>query len=661
MAGDCTHPFLCCEPTPCCTHRLINSTPSVVWSRPETDGGCVAINAIATDGSNLYLAYSNRVQKWDNSGNLVWDEHGGTGALPITALTATSGTVWAAAAVDAPTLTDPGALYVSHIAASDGSVDWTTTVDTQTGANARVFALANDGTDVYTAGTIVEVGADTGLGVRIDSTGAVVGVYGIEPFALLGNSVAAFKVAVGGGSIYLACGGYSFSPERFDGTHVERWDPTTFERVYRAPCARVRALAIRSPNDLYIGKDVGDPEDCTLERWDANTATPQWGVIVKGDYLSNDGPVFDSRMGVGEVSIAESGDLWVLAGDFDSAVQHWAYELRQYDTSGNRMSCQPAAPGTNPNRGVYQHVAAIGGGAFVSGLIPCETDDEIECDPEDGACTPVEPCPETCGTLSIHGKAVTAGCECREGIGDGCMSVNFEGCADLNPPANLPATFVYDPPVNTAPFLCDIKLAFLWRTIYSVEFVCDGVPRTFTITTSIGYACTEQGTELCELPPFTGWACIVEIDSDIPDFETITLRDFLAFPGCGNAAGSGPDFVRNAPIDLPACLSCGGDQAVSISLRDSCDTFMMMAPMMAAAEMHPARLMASIDGPAAAVGLILHDAGGEEWMDEGGILIFTESVATIGEDTGPVTILSRTPFLAVATVGPNEVYVTEEV
>lgn len=115
--------------------------------------------------------------------------------------------------------------------------------------------------------------------------------------------------------------------------------------------------------------------------------------------------------------------------------------------------------------------------------------------------------------------------------------------------------------------------------------------------------------------------------------------------------------------------AAGDERGWSIAARNITGGGMMMG-MMALRSAAPeesediggfAHLMASIDGPAAADGLLLHNMGGGEWMDEGGVLIFREDLATIGEESAPVTILSRRPFLAIATVGPNEIYVTEEV
>ncbi|MCC7424839.1 MAG: PQQ-like beta-propeller repeat protein [Planctomycetaceae bacterium] len=637
MPDDCTHPFLCCEPNPCCAFRLVDDTPAVVWSRPNDEGPCDNPVAVASDGTNLYVGYGATIEKWDQSGNLLW-----TADCPSDAITADGNSVWGARYVSGAT---EGYLQVRKLLASDGSTVWTTQTDDDTGTTGvgKVFALANDGTNVYTAGSEVIVGSDVGLGVKIDGSGTILGVYGFHPaYTPTLTRYAAASIALSSDSIYLAWGGATYALgaySSFVGTHIERWDATTLDWIYRAPCARVRTLSLYPSNDLYIGKDAGFLE-CTLERWDADTATPQWGVLVKGDYLSNDGPVFDSDMGVGVVSIQNGIDLWVLAGDFDTAVQHYAYELRQYDTSGNRISCHPAATGTNPNRGTYAYLAASSVGAYVAGNIPCTTDDEITCAPDDGACTPVEPCPEECGTLSIHGKAVTEGCDCREGIGDGCISINFAGCTDLNPPGDLETEFQQDPVFESA-LGCD----FVWFASYSLTLCGE----TASVYVQVCYTCAD------------GWSALVRIAIDLADPVTVDLTDFLAFPGCGQSALSGPDFEFNAPLGLPECVGCGGDQSISISLRDSCGLF-MMAPMVAASDAPTApRLMASIDGPAAAVGLILHDAGGDEWMDEDGILIFTENVATIGDESGPVTILSRRPFLAIATVGPNEIYVTEEV
>lgn len=635
MPDDCTHPFLCCEPNPCCVVRLVDDTPAVVWSRPNDEGPCDNPVSLASDGTNLYVGYGGTIEKWDNAGNLVW-----TADCPSDAITADGSSVWGAKYISGAT---KGYLRVRKLLASDGSTVWTTQTDDDTGTTGvgKVFALANDGTNVYTAGSEVVVDDEVGLGVKIDGSGTILGVYGFNPpYTPTLERFAASSIALSSDSIYLAWGGaaYAFGAfSSFVGTHIERWDATTLEWVYRAPCARVRTLSLYPSNDLYIGKDAGFSE-CTLERWDADTATPQWGVIVMGDYLSSDGPVFDSDMGVGVVSIQNGIDLWVLAGDFDTAVQYYAYELRKYDTSGNRIACHPAATGTNPNRGTYAYLVASSVGAYVAGNIPCTTDDEITCAPDDGACTPVEPCPEECGTLSIHGKAVTEGCDCREGIGTGCQTIDFAGCTDLNPDGPLESEF-FSAPIATSGFE---DYDFLWRSSYT-RTIC-GV--NAAVVVEDGYSCD------------TGWRRRVTIGID--GEGTVVIDDFTAFPGCGNGAFSGPDFERNAPIDFPECVGCTGDQSVSGSLRDSCGTF-MMAMMAATVETHPARLMASIDGPAAAVGLILHDAGGDEWMDEGGILIFTENVATIGDVSGPVTILSRRPFLAIATVGPNEVYVTEEV
>lgn len=115
--------------------------------------------------------------------------------------------------------------------------------------------------------------------------------------------------------------------------------------------------------------------------------------------------------------------------------------------------------------------------------------------------------------------------------------------------------------------------------------------------------------------------------------------------------------------------AAGDERGWSIAARNITGGGMMMGMMAlrsAAPEEHVdvrgfSRLMASIDGPNAVEGLLLEQTADGEWEDAEGLLHFTESVATIGEESGPVTILSRRPFLAVATVGPNEVYVTEEV
>ncbi|MCC7422525.1 MAG: PQQ-binding-like beta-propeller repeat protein, partial [Planctomycetaceae bacterium] len=542
MPGDCPHPYLCCEPSPCCRHRLVDDTPAVVWSRPESESGCNPVVSLASDGTNLYVGYGGTIEKWDQSGNLLW-----TADCPSDAITADGNSVWGAKYFDATLLSDPGYLRVRKLNASDGSTVWTTETDADTSGLTnvgKVFALANDGINVYTAGSEVIVGSDVGLGVKIDGSGAILGVYGFQTaYTPTLARYAASSIALSSDSIYLAWGGASYAFGAFFsfvGTHIERWDATTLDWIYRAPCARVRSLSLYPSNDLYIGKDAGFLE-CTLERWDADTATPQWGVLLKGDYLSTDGPVFDAQMGVGVVSIQNGIDLWVLAGDFSSAVQHYAYELRQYDTSGNRISCHPAAPGTNPNRGTYAYLVASSVGAYVAGNIPCTTGDEITCAPDDEACTPVEPCPEECGTLSIHGKAVTEGCECRLGIGSGCITIDFAGCTDLNPPGELESEFQQDPEFESA-LGCD----FVWFASYSLT-LCD---ETASVYVQVCYTCDD------------GWSALVRIAIDLADPVTVELTDFLASPGCGNSEFSGPDFTFNAPLGLPECVGCGGDQSI---------------------------------------------------------------------------------------------------
>lgn len=668
------HPRLCCDaPQPCCTHRRISDAPSVVWSAnidealdviyPNRPACFTTITKIATSGSGLYLVVGGYVVKYNEDGVLQWtvgiegpiESVGEVGN--ITAITASGNYVWVAGVFTDTAPITGNTLYgaaIVQIAASDGAVNWVYYTDPQLLLDPTIFGLASDGNIVYSSGAAVVAGGEWGTGVAVDVEGHLIGTFGFGQRT--GDNHPEFGassyIVVGGGAIYIAGGWISYGspvacvPKGAIGyagpnpvgvrPFVSKWDASSLEFVWAAggdQGGRTSGpMGIRTGSGLYVTNRGMTAGLCNLELWDENTAEPQWGVEVTSDYTLDGVTQHGGHAEIVDLSISDASQLWLLARHdnyitLGSPTPHGLTEqLRQYDTSGSLTACCPS---------YYRAIAAFGSGVFAAGYPhDCVVPDSAAC-PSDTTCTPEENCDASCGECNIYGDMVIAECECLDGIGDACITVESLSCPGLNSGEQPTRTFVGEGGGGQ------------WYLTYEIDPdpACGTPPHQVDV--SVLYDCD------------TGWSCEV-----IVSFEngttTYTITDFEQSASCDPITVT---FQANGIQDVAECMGCDVDLDLMVRLDSECAEAMMAAPQSlraASSSRPPARLMVSIDGPADAVGLLLERDDAGDWTDAGGLLRFNEDIATIGDDDGPVTILSRRPFVAIATVGPNELIVTEE-
>ena len=627
----CTgHPRLCCDGgDEICHVRRVSNAPAVEWSTFDPEAPLLAVG-----GSRLFLAeYVTGSEVWcrDDTGTELWRVDVGESTY---AITADADYVWVSAGTE-----------IVQLDATDGSELWRTDIGD------ICIAMDSDAGQVFGVGPVFTFGTapfDKGCGIKLDTDGTILGVFGGENQHEGLGSYPGRAIVVGGGAAYV--GGEQWTVDvntagaddfvAYPSGCVSRWNSDDLALTWLAGDGRsalqCNALGLKDTN-LFVGferrSNGGGGYYCTLEMWEVSTESvvASWGILTKDD-AGQVVPVFAID--------ATAAAVWVLTGhsyvDGGGGTQIYdtnAEILRQYDNLGSLQACVPvgdSVPGMTAGR-YYRHIAAFADGVYVSGTgQACPVDDTTTC-PTDAACTPVDLCGADDTEANPYGLFV-AGCGCDDGIGAGCVTVDVSSCPALEPAGNLTPEVAADPAWTGAE---DFDIG--WLATYDIT----ACATTGSVRLLIGYTVG------------VGWEATFEISITGQPDATLTLA--VSSEAC-DPLDIQFQWASGDPGTLPACLACGGDQLIQVRLRDACLMAMTAAPTFGL----PARLMASIDGPADIVGLLLERDAAGDWTDAGGLLRFNEDIATIGDDDGPVTILSRRPFVAVATVGANELIVTEE-